>query len=98
MIVKLAGTTFADCQDNIKKYGSNEVLYYALVREPDNLHDTNAIKVMLGDNCLGYIPRDVASSLAPQMDHGKNLVAEFVQVNESPFHGTVGITIRIIEI
>ena len=45
MIVTLAGTTFGNCQDTIRKYGSNEFLYFTLVREPDNPHDPNAIKV-----------------------------------------------------
>lgn len=69
-----------------------------LVREPDNPHDPSAIKVVVGDNCLGYIPRDVASSIAPLMDNGQKLVAEFVRINESPYHGTVGLTVRIIEL
>ena len=97
MIVTLAGTTFGNCQSTIRKYGSNEFLYFTLVREPDNPYDPNAIKVMLGDNGLGYIPRGVASSISPLMDNGQKLVAEFIQINESPNYDTIGMTVKIIE-
>jgi hypothetical protein len=38
----------------------------ALVREPDNEHDPNAIAIWNGDRTLqaGYVPRDVAGELA----------------------------------
>lgn len=45
-----------------------------LVREPDNSHDENAIKVMEveKDNFqIGYLARQVAEVLAPAMDIGK---------------------------
>jgi len=42
-----------------------------LVREPDNKHDPNAIKVFVGGEHVGYIPAREAGGLAPLMDAGE---------------------------
>jgi hypothetical protein len=39
----------------------------ALVREPDNPYDKNAIAVHVDGQLVGYVPRDVAAELAPVM-------------------------------
>lgn len=41
-----------------------------LVREPDNPHDANAIRLEWKGNKLGYVPRRDNSDLARQMDLG----------------------------
>jgi hypothetical protein len=41
-----------------------------LVREPDNPHDANAIRIEWQERKLGYIPRHENGHLARQMDHG----------------------------
>lgn len=42
-----------------------------LVREPENIHDTNAVQVrVLADELLGYIPSEIAATLAQQLDDG----------------------------
>ncbi|MBI4641811.1 MAG: HIRAN domain-containing protein [Candidatus Tectomicrobia bacterium] len=46
-----------------------------LVRDYDNLVDRNAIAVYLSNKEMGYIPREVAQILAPEMDTGTNLDA-----------------------
>lgn len=94
---KLAGVTVGDAQENIKLFGCKDVGSFAMVREPDNEHDTNAIRVELGGKYLGYIPRHIAYKVAPQMDSGKRFIAMFVSRNESPFHDTVGLTVKIVE-
>jgi hypothetical protein len=97
-IFKLAGVTVEDAQENIKKFGCKDIGSYALVREPDNPHDPNAIRVALaGVFYMGYVPRDIAKDLAPLLDEGKRLFALFVQRNESPYHDTVGLTVKIVE-
>ena len=41
-------------------------------REPDNAHDSNAIRVENSSvECVGYLPRGVASLLAMMIDAGK---------------------------
>ena len=97
MIFKLVGVTADDAQENIRKFGCRDIGSFALVREPDNPHDPNAIRVELGGLYLGYVPRQIAKKLAPQMDAGKRFIALFVSRNEHPFHDTVGLTVKIVE-
>jgi hypothetical protein len=97
--VKLVGVSFGNAQSNIKTFGSPDIRWFALVREPDNLHDPNAIRVALfGEFFMGYIPKDVAVTLAPLMDAGKEFDAEFICVNKHPRHDIVGLTVKIVEV
>jgi len=98
IIAKLAGVTFSDAQQNIKKFGCRDIMTYALIREPENPHDLNAIRVSLFDLFfMGYVPSHLARKLAPLMDSGRNFLAYFVQRNESLYHDTVGMTVKIVE-
>jgi HIRAN domain len=45
-----------------------------LRREPTNPADKNAILVMYGQYALGYLPRGLASSIAPMMDNGVKVI------------------------
>lgn len=95
---KLVGVSFGDAQKNIKQFGCQDIGSYALIREPDNSHDANAIKVSLFDIWpMGYIPGDLAKELAPMMDDGRMFDAEFVCRNEYPPHEWRGLTVRIVE-
>jgi hypothetical protein len=42
-----------------------------LRRDPDNPHDPNAIAVMAADQQVGWVPRELAAELAPQLDAGR---------------------------
>lgn len=97
IIIKLSAVTFRDAQENIKLFGCRDVGSFAMVREPQNAYDSNAIRVELGGKYLGYIPKRTARYLAPLMDAGKTFYTKFVHRNESPFHDTVGLTIEIVE-
>ena len=95
---KLVGVTYEDAQENIRKFGCEDIGSYALVREPGNEHDPNAIRVALaGAIYMGYVPKDIAKDLAPVIDAGGNFIAQFVSRNEHPFHDIVGLTVRIVE-
>jgi hypothetical protein len=98
IIVNLAGVTYRDAQENIKRFGCRDIGSFALVREPENSHDPNAIRVEVAGFFLGYIPKDVAKSLAPLMDAGREFMALFVRRNESRYHETVGLMVQIIEV
>ncbi len=99
IITKLTGVTFEDAQENINEYGIHGLIDYDLIREPDNQHDPNAIRVVIfGNRFMGYVPKQIAGRLAPMMDNGRNFVAEFYRLNKSPAHKNVGLTVRIIEI
>jgi hypothetical protein len=96
--VKLVGVSFGNAQANIKTFGSPDIRWFALVREPDNPHDPNAIRVALfGEFFMGYIPKDVAVTLAPLMDAGSEFDAEFICVNKHPRHDIVGLTVKIVD-
>ena len=58
------------CITGIKKYGyayqaSDLTKQLKLIREPTNKHDRNAIKVMLDDQHIGYIKKDIAKIFSP---------------------------------
>jgi len=94
---RLTGVTVDDAQDNIKRFGCRVIGSFALIRESDNPHDQNAIRVEIGGKYLGYVPRDIAQNLAPEMDKGKRFIALFVNRNEHPLFDTVGLTVKIVE-
>jgi hypothetical protein len=94
---RLRGVIVGDAQANIKKFGCKDIGSFALVREPDNPHDPNAIRVEIGGLYLGYVPRRIAKDLAPQMDTGRSFIALFVSRNEHPLFDTVGLTVKIVE-
>jgi hypothetical protein len=48
LTTKLAGVSHGDCQANIKQFGCPDTGFYALIREPDNPYDPNAIAVSIG--------------------------------------------------
>jgi len=101
LTTKLAGVSFADHQQNIKIFGNAKELgigEYELLREPHNPHDPFAVRVCFGSISLGYLPKNIARTVAPQMDAGTNLAAEFVSLNLSPFHDQVGMTVRIVQV
>jgi len=97
-IVKLSGVSFRDAQKNIRQWGCPDIGTYAMVRESDNPHDPNAIRVALfGHFFMGYVPRHLSRTLAPMMDAGRSFIAEFVSVNKAPGRPLIGLTIRIVE-
>jgi hypothetical protein len=79
----------------------------ALIRQPDNKYDKNAIAVALADDfdeddpesfdfdfILGYIPRSENEELAAMMDEGYKVGAEITELNDhAPYNERLGITI-----
>lgn len=51
-------------------------VYVGFVREPENLYDPNAIRIVLGAHGakLGYVPRAFAAQWAPLLDRGERLI------------------------
>lgn len=54
-----------------------------LVREPQNPHDANAVRVLWRNEMLGYIPRRENADVARQMDRGAPVKARIVQLKEA---------------
>ena len=53
-----------------------------LVREPDNPHDRNAVRVEWRGRKLGYVPRTENEALAWAMDRGETLTARISRLQE----------------
>jgi hypothetical protein len=53
-----------------------------LVREPDNRHDANAVRVEWRGRMLGYLPRAENRSVAAEMDRGTIVSARIAQLRE----------------
>lgn len=77
----LKGMNYRLTPDTIREVAELCPVHVELRREPDNIHDENAIAVF----CLekpwrnaqfGYVERAVASELAPRMDQGKVEIVE----------------------
>jgi hypothetical protein len=50
-------------------------------RERGNRHDSNAIKLNIGQRHVGYIPKEVNAPLAEHMDYGGSLSVRVTRVN-----------------
>ena len=56
----------------------------SLIREPDNRHDRNAIRVEWRGHKLGYVPRAENRAVAAALDGGDKLVARISRLTEHP--------------
>lgn len=70
--IVVAGTTHVANLDGILE-GIEFPADVNFVRDPDNLHDKWATKVMLEANRIGFVPCDVNEVLARLMDGGKRI-------------------------
>ncbi|HZY98674.1 MAG TPA: helicase-related protein [Candidatus Baltobacteraceae bacterium] len=66
---KIAGVSFEGRQDVLA--GLREGVRLDLLREPNNVHDPNAIAVYYGNLQLGFIKRGIAAHIAPAIDAGE---------------------------
>jgi hypothetical protein len=57
-----------------------------LVREPDNPHDPNAVRVDWSGHKLGYIPRADKEAIARQFDRGNKLEARITRIGQYRNH------------
>lgn len=56
----------------------------ALVREPGNPHDANAVRVEWSGRKLGYVPRAENAALAWAMDRGERVTARISRLTPHP--------------
>ena len=56
----------------------------ALIREADNRHDRNAIRVEWNGHKLGYVPRAENRAAARALDAGENLEARVTRMRDDP--------------
>ena len=55
-----------------------------LIREPENVHDKNAIRVEWRGEKLGYLPRRENKTVAAAMDAGDKIDAKISKLREHP--------------
>lgn len=76
---KAAGVTFENRQDIVRQLREGERLN--LVREADNVHDPNAIRIERADGSqVGYLNTRLAKNLAPYIDRGEQYLTLVSQV------------------
>lgn len=103
MFTKVRGVTFEN-EDGSSRQDILEELYteacdgdaVELRREPDNEYDENAIAVYTEDERqLGFLSRELAADLAPEMDDGWEPEAAIANITQSK-SGVYGCNIEII--
>lgn len=77
----LAGFQYYDGTAQWEAMKPGDVL--TLVRERDNPHDANAVRVEWNSSRLGYIPRRENADVARQMDRGAPVKARIVKLTEA---------------
>ncbi len=76
----VAGVFYVEPPVALHKLASG--LAVRLAREPENPRDPRAIRVVTArDELLGYVPRDIASAIAPHLDAGVRHSAEITRVD-----------------
>ena len=80
----IAGVTYGNRQTALARLETYDIeaITVRLEREPNNPHDSNAIKVLISVNGsasykLGYLPRQQAALLAPLLDKEIETVTKF---------------------
>lgn len=76
----LAGFQYHDGEALWSQLRAGDML--ALVREPDNPHDANAVRVEWRGRMLGYLPRAENRSVAAEMDRGSRVEARIARLAE----------------
>ena len=68
----------------------------SLEREPENEHDKTAIKVMVGNIHLGYVPKKLARKMAKLLDADYNYISELELMDDSNGNYNIGIVTVIL--
>ena len=76
--VRVVGVTYEGRQQLLEHVEAGMIL--SLKREPENMYDHNAIRVVHENSTLGYIPKELARYYAPTMDSGDILLARIRKV------------------
>ena len=79
-LTKVVGVSFShNYPDNIFAIAQEVAMKTArceLVREPENVHDKNSIRVDINNVTIGHLPRLISMILAPSIDKGNTWLAE----------------------
>ena len=91
---KAAGVTFGKRQallDRLNRYSSEDITI-ELQRESGNAYDPNAVQIIAavrgkGSAVMGYIGRELARVIAPLLDKGKTVKADFEAITGGHEYG-----------
>jgi single-stranded-DNA-specific exonuclease len=89
---KVVGVTFEGRQDLIA--GLHPGLELELVRQPHNAYDANAIAVQYGRLQIGFLKKEIAARIAPNIDAGDRYRAEVKHLTGGGTR-TLGVNIRV---
>ncbi len=90
---KIVGVSFERRQEKLVGLEVGESL--ELVREPDNAHDPNAIAVRYGPIQLGYLRKEIAKRLSPNIDGGERYAAVVGSITGGGADKHVGVNIHV---
>mgnify|MGYP001082272725 CR=1 FL=1 len=77
IVTRVVGVSYEGRQNVVAQLTKGETIF--LVRDPDNIYDTNAIKVMRGTGeYFGFVNRDLAVSIAPILDQREGVLRAYV--------------------
>lgn len=86
--IRLAGVSFVDTYPAnllaLVDILRDEPMPLEIVRDPGNKFDPQAISIRLNGEHLGFIPKDLAATIAPQIDAGALYAADAMYVAVSP--------------
>jgi single-stranded-DNA-specific exonuclease len=89
---KVVGVSFEGRQNLVAGLAPGDPL--ELVREPENPHDPNALAVHYGRLQLGYLRREIALRIAPNVDAGERYTATVASVTGGGERHT-GVNVRV---
>jgi hypothetical protein len=70
----------------------------ALVREPDNRYDPDAVRIDWNGHKLGYLPRADNTAVAQMLDRGEALQARIAQLRVAPDPWQrVGVAVELVD-
>lgn len=97
---RVVGINYRGPKANSALRAAEDYEFVNLVAEPENEYDSSAVKVLLDDVHIGYIPRDISFEIANSLkyldyaqitDKGKSDGEWFVMIN-IVFHAPKGLT------
>jgi len=90
---KVVGGTFEGRQDVIAGLSGGEDVI--LERQPDNAFDPNAIAVRYGNLQLGFLRKEIAKRIAPNVDAGERYEAKITDVTGGRDGKNFGVNLRV---
>ncbi len=75
----IAGAQYHNLPKEINRLKLNDLL--ELKTEPENKFDPNAVRIMLGDSFLGYVPKKFSSEVTSMLEIGIYLECKVIELN-----------------